>query len=141
MYLGDPAWEGVNPHIQLAETGRKLKLSRLYCMGRLNISMNSWGNTNFCSLFHLLRLCSLPSSHSGVELEGSLPACQGCCNGDSTLAGRDLLQHLPVWAKTWHFPSLSQQNTFSNYKLIVNHYVFLPLKISMQTLSTSFLIF
>jgi len=34
--------------------------------------------------------------------------------------GRGLREHLPVWAKTWHIPSLIQQNMFSNYKLNAN---------------------
>lgn len=57
-FLGDPTWESLDLHIQLADTDRQFKPALSY-REALNISMNSWGNTDFCSLFHLLQLCSL----------------------------------------------------------------------------------
>lgn len=120
-FLAASTCESLNTHTQLAETGRQFKLSWRYCMGKLSTSARTAVGLLVSTLCFICCIC--PTSQAvavGMKLEGSLPACHGCCSGDGTLMSRDLLKHLPVWAEKWHFPSLAQQNMFSNYKLNTN---------------------
>lgn len=121
MFLGDLTWPSLQPCIHLAETVMQFKLSWLYCMGKLWTSAWTAGKTPISALCFICCTCAASwAVTAGMKLEGSIPACQGCCSGGGTFTGRDLLKHLPVCTGNWHLPSLIQQNMFPNYKLNTN---------------------